>query len=150
MNKSAASAASLDYVKFQAVIKSTASADFRKPKSRWGTPLELPSLVLGFLEAALAADLIMARSSLQGGCAGRRLDAQHALNHTQLHKNAESQKDAAVTGTCLRRERADAETELPSMTCHEGTCANGTHCCQTRQTIRRKKVHTTFRRFPYP
>ena len=78
MNKSAASAASLDYVKFQAVIKSVASAASRKPKSReessWGaprgrrppaeppscTPLELPSLDLGFLEAALAVDLITA------------------------------------------------------------------------------------------
>ena len=63
---------------FQAVIKSAASAASRKPKSRegsprgvqdsgsaggrwpWGTPLELPSLDLGFLEAALAADLITA------------------------------------------------------------------------------------------
>ena len=78
MNKSAASAASSDYVKFQAVIKSAASAAYREPKSREGnsrgvprgrrpqaelpscTPLELPSLDLGFLEAALAADLITA------------------------------------------------------------------------------------------
>ena len=37
MNKSAASAASLDYVKFQAVIKSAASAASRKPKSREGS-----------------------------------------------------------------------------------------------------------------
>ena len=60
---------------FQAVIKSAASAASRKPKSRKGssrgvqaggsaggrrprgTPLELPSLDLSFLEAALAADL---------------------------------------------------------------------------------------------
>ena len=34
VNKSAASAASQDYVKFQAVIKSAASAASRKPKSR--------------------------------------------------------------------------------------------------------------------
>ena len=78
VNKPAASAASLDYVKFKAVIKSAASAASRKPKSREGssrgvqdggsaggrrprgTPLELPSLDLGFLEAALAADLITA------------------------------------------------------------------------------------------
>ena len=78
MNKSAASAASPDYVKFQAVIKSAASAASRNPKSREGgssgvprgrrppaeppscTPLELLSLDFGFLEAALAADLIMA------------------------------------------------------------------------------------------
>ena len=89
MNKSAASAASPDYVKFQAVIKSAASAASPKAKSRegssrgapddrarwddgggrttdrirtmaWGAPLELPSLDLGFLEAALAADLITA------------------------------------------------------------------------------------------
>ena len=77
-NKSAASAASPDYVKFQAVIKSAASAASRKPKSKEtssrgaprgrrppaeppsGAPLELPSLDLGFLEAALAADLITA------------------------------------------------------------------------------------------
>ena len=78
MDKSAASAASLDAVKFQAVIKSAASAVSREPESREGssrgvpwcrrppaeppscTPLELPSLDLGFLEAALAADLITA------------------------------------------------------------------------------------------
>ena len=77
-NKSAASAASLDYVKFQAVINSAGSAASRKPKSREGssrgvprarrppaeppscTPLELPSLDLGVLEAALAADSITA------------------------------------------------------------------------------------------
>ena len=77
-NESAASAASLDYVKFQAVIKSAASAASRKPKSREGsskgvprgrcppakppswTPLELPSLDFAFGEAALAADLITA------------------------------------------------------------------------------------------
>ena len=63
---------------FQAVIKLAASAASRKPKSREGgsrgvprgrclpaeppscPPLELPSLDLGFLEAALAADLITA------------------------------------------------------------------------------------------
>ena len=63
---------------FQAVIKSAACAASRKPKSRegssrrvqdggsagrqrpWGAPLELPSLDLGFLEAALAANLITA------------------------------------------------------------------------------------------
>ena len=74
--KSAASAASPDSVKFQAVIKSAASAASRNLKSEEGssrgvprgcrppakplscTPLELPSLDLGFLEAALAADLI--------------------------------------------------------------------------------------------
>ena len=74
--KSAASAASKDSIKFQAVIKSAASTTSRKPKSREGssrgvprgrrppaeppscTPLELPSLDLGFLEAAPAADLI--------------------------------------------------------------------------------------------
>ena len=78
MNQSAASAASLDSVKFQAVIKSAASAASRKPKSREGSsrgvqdgasaagrrprgsPLELSSLDLDFLEAALAADLITA------------------------------------------------------------------------------------------
>ena len=71
-------AASLDYVKCQAVIKAAASTASRKPKSREGsargvqdggsaggrrprgTPLELPSLDWGFLEAALAADLITA------------------------------------------------------------------------------------------
>ena len=63
---------------FQAVIKSAASAASRKAKSLEGssrgaqdggsaggrrprgTPLELPSLDLGFLEAALAANLITA------------------------------------------------------------------------------------------
>ena len=63
---------------FEAVIKSAASAASRKSKSSEGrsrgvqdggsaggrrprgTPLELPSLDLGFLEAALAADLITA------------------------------------------------------------------------------------------
>ena len=61
MNKLAASAASPDYVKFRAVIKLArgvqdgGSAGERRPR---GTPLELPSLDLGFLEAALAADLI--------------------------------------------------------------------------------------------
>ena len=69
MNKSAASAASPDYVKFQAVIKSAASAASRKPKSREGSAgrrlrlagdgLGALSWILGFLEAALAADLIM-------------------------------------------------------------------------------------------
>ena len=74
VNKSAASVVSLDYVEFQAVIKSAASAASRKPKSREGssrgvqdggsaggqrprgTPPEIPSLDFGFLEAALAAD----------------------------------------------------------------------------------------------
>ena len=78
VNQSAASAASPDSVKFQAVIKAAASAASRKPKSREGssrgvphgrrlsaeppscTPLELPSLDLGSLEAALATDLITA------------------------------------------------------------------------------------------
>ena len=77
-NKSAVSAASPDSVKLQAVIKLAASTASRKPKSREGssrgepqgrcppaeppscTPLELPSLDLGFLEAALATDLITA------------------------------------------------------------------------------------------
>ena len=76
VNQSAASAASPDSVEFQAVIKSAATAAPRKPRSREGrsrgvqdggsaggrrprgTPLELPSLDLGFLEAALAAGLI--------------------------------------------------------------------------------------------
>ena len=73
MNKSAASAATPDSVRFQAVIKSAASAASREGSSGGmqdsgsagerqpqGTPLELPSLYLGFLEAALAADLITA------------------------------------------------------------------------------------------
>ena len=89
MNKSAASAASPDYVKCQAVIKSAASAASPKAKSRegssrgapgdwawWddgggrttdrirtterGAPLELPSLDFAFGEAAVAADLITA------------------------------------------------------------------------------------------
>ena len=89
MNQSAASAASPDSVKFQAVIKSAASAASPKAKSREGSsrgapgsrgtvgrrgrpddgsvrttergaPLELPSLDFAFGEAALAADLIMA------------------------------------------------------------------------------------------
>ena len=78
VHQSAASAVSPDYVKFQAVLKLAASAASRKPKSReassrgvrdggsaggrwpWGTPLELPSLDLVCLEAALAADLLTA------------------------------------------------------------------------------------------
>ena len=69
VNKSAASAASLDYVKFQAVIKSAASAASRKPKvqgSAWATArladdgLEALPWILGFLEAAPAADLVTA------------------------------------------------------------------------------------------
>ena len=81
---------------FQAVIKSAASAASRKPKSRegssrgvqdggsaggrrpWGTPLELPSLDLGFLEAVLAANLTTALNVayiiiIQGYCASSRL-----------------------------------------------------------------------------
>ena len=73
VNKSAASAASLDYVKFQAVIKSAASAASRESRegSSRGVPRgrRLPAepsperfLGLGFLdltfgEAALAVDL---------------------------------------------------------------------------------------------
>ena len=75
--KAAKNAHFIDF-EFQAVIKSAASAASRKPKSKegsstgvqdgcsaggrrpLGTPLELPSLDLGFLEAALAADLITA------------------------------------------------------------------------------------------
>ena len=53
VNQSAASAGSPDSIKFQAVIKSAASA-------ARGTPLELPFLDVGFLEAALPADLITA------------------------------------------------------------------------------------------
>ena len=86
-NKSAASAASPDYVKFQAVIKSAASTasqiqGTQVQGSAWttgdggttgtagrrngaratdrGAPLELPSLDFAFGEAALAADLITA------------------------------------------------------------------------------------------
>ena len=79
-NKSAASAASPDYVKFQAVIKSAASAasQIQGTQTTWavgrrgrpddgsvrtterGAPLELPSLDFAFGEAALAADLITA------------------------------------------------------------------------------------------
>ena len=60
----------LEKLNFQAVIKSAASAadcsdngseggsaGGRRPR---GTPLELPSLDLGFLEASLAANLSMA------------------------------------------------------------------------------------------
>ena len=65
----------VEKLNFQAVIKWAASAASRKPKSREGgsrgvrdgdsaggrrprgTPLELHSLDLGFLEAALAVDL---------------------------------------------------------------------------------------------
>ena len=68
----------VEKLNFQAVIKAAASAASRKPKSREGssrgvqdggsaggrqprgTLLELPDLDLGFLEAALAADLITA------------------------------------------------------------------------------------------
>ena len=71
MNKSAASAASLDYVKFQAVIESAASAASRKLKIQGSARaratarladdgLGAHSWILGFLEAALAADLITA------------------------------------------------------------------------------------------
>ena len=85
-NKSAASAASPDSVKFQAVIKSAASAasqiqgtqvqgsagrrgtvgrrgrpdDGSVRTTERGAPLELPSLDFAFGEAALAADLITA------------------------------------------------------------------------------------------
>ena len=89
--KSAASAASPDYVKFQAVIKPAASAASRKPKSRGpssrgaprgrrppaeppsGSPLELQvcPLDLGFLEAALASRLDhgLKFDGIQEGCA---------------------------------------------------------------------------------
>ena len=69
MNKSAASAASPDFVNFQAVIKLAASAASRKPKiqgSAWATArlvddsLVAVPWIVGFLEEALAADLIMA------------------------------------------------------------------------------------------
>ena len=89
MNKSAASAASPDYVKFQAVIKLAASAASPKAKSREGSsrgaprfvvpsdllsgrprrptvprrpgaPLEFACLDFAFGEAVLAADLITA------------------------------------------------------------------------------------------
>ena len=68
----------MEKLNFQAMIKSAASAASRKPKSGEGssrgvqdgglaggqrprgTALELPSLDLGFLEAAVAADLITA------------------------------------------------------------------------------------------
>ena len=69
VNQSAASAASPDHVKFQAVIKSAASAASRKPKIQGcaramaqlaGDGLGALPWILGFLEAALAADLITA------------------------------------------------------------------------------------------
>ena len=78
VNQSPASAASPDYVKFQAVMKSAASANSPKtnrgnhdPGERlgdgsaggrrpWGAPLDLGSFDLVFGEAALAADLITA------------------------------------------------------------------------------------------
>ena len=68
-NKSAATAASPECVKFQAVIKLAASTASRKPKIQ-GSVRRLSSAsqavaralpwILGFLEAALAADLITA------------------------------------------------------------------------------------------
>ena len=75
------------------VIKSASSAASRKPKSREGssrgvqdggsaagrrprgTPLELPSLDLGFLEAALAADLITAWNFTEPGEAALAADS---------------------------------------------------------------------------
>ena len=100
-NKSAASAASLDYLKFQAVIKSSASAASPRGGHASGrldhgfccailgaanrrcvrilrSLVQLPSYrpwdPLGFLETALAANLITAARSLRGGCASNRLD----------------------------------------------------------------------------
>ena len=69
VNKSASSAASRDYAKFQAMIKSAANAASRKPKIQGSAPRPSPASrafaqalpwILGFPEAALAADLITA------------------------------------------------------------------------------------------
>ena len=52
-NKSAASAASPDFVRFQAVIKSAASAASRKPKSREGSSREVQDDGFGWQATAL-------------------------------------------------------------------------------------------------
>ena len=85
-NKSAASAASRDYVKFQAMIKSAASAASRKPKSREGSSREVPrgrcppaeAVVLHFPGASFPG------FGLPGGCASSRLD--HGLKFPKIQK----------------------------------------------------------------
>ena len=62
-----------------AVIKSAASAASRNPRGAQPPavvrlPGRRPWAPLGFLEAALAADLITASKSFRGGCASSRLD----------------------------------------------------------------------------
>ena len=76
MNKSAASAASLDSVKFQAVIKSAASAASRKtknqgPRSRGAPEPRRPQAEPSSVGSPGSWSLIF---GLHGGCASSRLD----------------------------------------------------------------------------
>ena len=75
MNKSAASAASLDSVKFQAVIKSAASAASRKPKSR-GSSRGVQDDGFGWRATASghSPGASFPGFGLPGGCASSRLD----------------------------------------------------------------------------
>ena len=77
-NKSAASAASLDYVKFQAVIKSAATAASRKTKNKSGTKIQgspaeprRPQAEPSSVGSPGSWSLIF---GLPGGCASSRLD----------------------------------------------------------------------------
>ena len=83
VNKSAASAASLDYVKFQAVIKSAASAASPKAKSREGSSRGAPRAVVRIRSVARPRPSSHLAPSpgapfpsfcLWGGCASSRLD----------------------------------------------------------------------------
>ena len=92
MNKSAASAASLDSVKFQAVIKSAASAASPKAKSRKGSSREVSR---GRRPPAEAVVLHSPGASfpgfgLPGGCASSRLD--HGLKFSKTAKSSKSPK----------------------------------------------------------
>ena len=85
-NESAASAAFPNYVKFQAMIKSAASAASRKPKSREGSSRGVPR---GRRPPAEAVVLHSPGASfpgfgLPGGCASSRLD--HGLKFSQNPK----------------------------------------------------------------
>ena len=113
MIKSAASAASLDYVKFQAVIKSAASAASPKAKSREGSSRGAPDDGARWddgdgratgdgrtTERGTPLDLGFLDFGFPGGCASSRLD--HGLKFYVIQGGCASSRLISEFSDCAR------------------------------------------------